>query len=159
MSFATTDLSDAHGDKVQVASPVFGHYGGRLRFHGPVRIIKVHEDNSLVRELLESPGKGGVLVVDGGGSDRCALVGGNLGELGGKNGCSGIVVYGCVRDSAELAEQDIGVMAIATHPRKSVKRGVGEKDLAVQFAEMRIRPGDWLYADEDGIVVSSQKLG
>ncbi len=157
MSFATTDISDAH-PVTQVAAPVFQHFGGAVRFSGPVKIIKVFEDNSLVRDMLEQPGDGRVLVVDGGGSLRCALVGGNLGQLGVDNGWSGIVVYGCVRDRAELGAQDIGIMALASHPKKSVKRGVGEQDLEVCFADLRIAPSDWLYADEDGIVVSSAQI-
>ncbi len=157
MSFATTDISDAH-PATQVAAPVFQHFGGTVRFSGPVKIIKVFEDNSLVRDMLEQPGDGRVLVIDGGGSLRCALVGGNLGQLGVDNGWSGIVVYGCVRDRAELGAQDIGIMALACHPKKSVKRGVGEQDLEVCFADLRIAPSDWLYADEDGIVVSSAQI-
>lgn len=157
MSFATTDISDAH-PATQVAAPVFHHFGGALKFSGPVKIIKVFEDNSLVRDMLEQPGEGRVLVVDGGGSMRCALVGGNLGQLGVDNGWAGIVVYGCVRDRTELGAQNIGIMAMASHPKKSVKRGVGEQDLEVSFADMRIAPSDWLYADEDGIVVSSAQI-
>lgn len=155
---ATTDIADAQGDAVQVAAPVFRHYGGRQRFAGPIRVLKVFEDNTLVREWLEEPGEGAVLVIDGGGSARCALVGGNLGQLGVDNGWAGIVVYGQVRDSAELGAQDIGVMALGTHPRKSVKRGVGERDLPVRFADLRLRPGQWLYADEDGIVVAEEAV-
>lgn len=157
MTLATTDISDNHPE-AQVAAPIFQHFGGRIRFSGPIKILKVYEDNSLVREQLEEPGKGRVLVVDGGESLRCALVGGNLGELGVKNNWSGILVYGCVRDSAELAEQDIGILAVATHPKKSVKRGVGEQDLEVRFADLRLRPGMWLYADEDGVVVTESAI-
>ena len=101
MSFATTDLSDAHPE-AQVCQPVFADFGGRIAFHGPVATLKVFEDNVEVRAMLAEPGEGRVLVVDGGGSDRCALVGGNLGVLGVKNGWAGIVVFGCVRDSSEL---------------------------------------------------------
>lgn len=157
MGFATTDISDAH-PAAQVAAPIFRHFGGVIRFGGAVKVIKVFEDNSLVRDQLEQPGEGRVLVIDGGASMRCALVGGNLGQLGVNNGWAGIVVYGCVRDSGELGEQNIGVMALATHPKKSVKRGVGEEDLEVAFADMRIAPGDWLYADEDGIVVAAAAI-
>ncbi len=157
MSYATTDISDAH-PAAQVAAPIFRHFGGAQRFAGAVKTIKVFEDNSLVRDMLEQPGDGRVLVVDGGGSMRCALVGGNLGQLGVDNGWSGIVVYGCVRDCAELGAQQIGIMAMASHPKKSVKRGVGEEDLEVSFADLRIAPGDWVYADEDGIVVSSAQI-
>ena len=120
MSFATTDLSDAHPE-AQVCQPVFADFGGRLAFHGPVATLKVFEDNVEVRAMLEEPGEGRVLVVDGGGSDRCALVGGNLGVLGVKNGWAGIVVFGCVRDSSELEQCDLGIKALGLHPRKSEK--------------------------------------
>ena len=158
MSFATTDLSDKYTDAVQVADPVFRDFGGRRDFHGPAKTLKLFEDNSLVRAALETPGQGRVLVVDGGGSMRCALVGDQLGELGVKNGWAGILVYGCIRDSAVIQTQDIGVKALATHPKKSLKRGVGEEDLSVAFAGLKIAPGDWVYADADGVLVSPVEL-
>lgn len=152
--YATTDLSDAHPD-AQVAEPVFADYGGALAFHGPIKTLKVFEDNAAVRAALETAGEGRVLVVDGGGSMRCALVGGKLGELGVKNGWAGIVVNGCVRDSEELATQDLGIKAIGAHPRKSEK-GLhsAQADRPVSFASVTFRPGAWLYADADGIVVA-----
>lgn len=158
MSFATTDLSDAHPD-LQVCDPVFADYGGLYKFHGPIRTLKIFEDNALVRSTLETPGNGAVLVVDGGGSMRCALVGGNLGVLAVKNNWAGIVVNGCVRDSEELVEQDVGIKALATHPRKSEK-GLhsGHVDKVVTFAGVTFKPGAWLYADGDGIVVSDTKI-
>jgi regulator of ribonuclease activity A len=154
MSFATTDLSDAHPE-AQVCEPLFGDFGGRLAFHGAIKTLKVFEDNALVRATLETPGEGRVLVVDGGGSVRCALVGGNLGALGVKNGWAGIVVNGCIRDAEEINGQDIGVKALATHPRKSEK-GLhsAHADKVVVFAGVTFKPGAWLYADADGIVVS-----
>jgi regulator of ribonuclease activity A len=154
MSFATTDLSDAHPE-AQVCEPLFADFGGRLAFHGAIKTLKVFEDNALVRATLETPGEGRVLVVDGGGSLRCALVGGMLGELGVKNGWAGIVVNGCVRDAEELAGHDLGIKAIATHPRKSEK-GLhsAHADKVVVFAGVTFKPGAWLYADADGIVVS-----
>ncbi len=151
---ATADLSDAHPE-AQVCAPIFRDFGGRHAFHGSIATVKVFEDNALVRATLETPGKGRVLVVDGGGSLRCALVGGMLGELAVRNGWAGIVVYGCVRDTVELAGQDVGVKALAANPRKSEKglhSGQGER--AVEFAGVRFRPGAWLYADEDGMVVA-----
>lgn len=158
MSFATTDLSDAHPE-AQVCEPLFGDFGGRLAFHGAIKTLKVFEDNALVRSTLETPGDGRVLVVDGGGSLRCALVGGNLGALGVKNGWAGIVVNGCIRDSEELGGQDIGVKALATHPRKSEKgMHSAQADKAVVFAGVSFKPGAWLYADADGIVVSEQPI-
>lgn len=158
MSLATTDLSDAHPD-AQVCDPVFRNFGGRTAFHGPLATLKVFEDNALVRTALEEKGEGRVLVVDGGGSMRCALVGGNLGQLAVKNGWAGIVVYGCIRDSAEIATQAVGVKALAVHPRKSEK-GLhsAHRDRPVSFAGVTFRPGAWLYADADGIVVSDKKI-
>lgn len=158
MTFHTTDLCDDHGDRVQVADPLFRHFGRRVRFAGPIATLKVFEDNSLVRSTLETAGHGRVLVIDGGGSTRCALVGGQLGELAVQNGWSGIVVWGCVRDTVELDVQDVGIRAIGTHPRKSVKRGEGTYDGVLQFAGVRFLPGHWLYADEDGIVVAPEPL-
>lgn len=155
---ATADLYDAHGEKLQVLAPIFRNYGGIVDFAGPVVTLKVYEDNSLVRSALEELGAGRVLVVDGGGSMRCALVGDNLAEIGHKNGWSGIVVYGCIRDCAPIATIAIGVKAIATIPRKSVKKGEGERDVILRFAEVVIRPGDYLYADIDGVVVADKKL-
>lgn len=155
--FATCDLCDAHvetsDDGFRVLPPVFASYGGRARFAGPVATVKCHEDNSLVRAALAEPGAGRVLVVDGGGSLRRALVGGKLAELGAGNGWAGIVVDGCVRDAAELAASDIGIRALALMPLPTAKRGEGRRDVPVQLQGVRVRPGDWLYADADGIVV------
>ncbi len=158
MNYATTDLSDAHPE-AQVAEPIFADFGGYIAFHGPVRTLKVFEDNAMVRAALETPGDGHVLVVDGGGSTRCALVGGNLGQLGVDNGWAGIVVFGYIRDCEEISEQDIGVKALGTHPRKSEK-GLhsGHADRTVSFAGLTIKPGSWLYADADGIVVSEKPI-
>ena len=158
MSFATTDLSDAHPE-AQTCEPLFRDFGGRKAFHGTIVTLKVFEDNALVRATLEEKGEGRVLVVDGGGSLRCALVGGLLGALAVKNGWTGIVVNGCIRDAAEIAGQDVGVKALATHPRKSEK-GLhsAHRDKAVQFAGVTFRPGAWLYADADGIVVAEKAL-
>ncbi len=155
---ATADLYDAHGEALRVLAPLFRDFGGVQTFAGPVATLKVYEDNSLVRAALEQPGQGRVLVVDGGGSLRCALVGDNLAALGHKNGWAGIVIYGCIRDAAPIAAIAIGVKAIATNPRKSVKKGEGERDVALRFAEVTITPGDYLYADVDGVVVADKKL-
>lgn len=154
MSFATTDLSDAHPE-AQICEPIFADFGGKPAFHGAIATLKVFEDNTLVRATLEQAGRGRVLVVDGGGSRRCALVGGMLAELAVKNDWGGILVYGCVRDRAELAAQTIGIKALAVHPRKS-KKGLhgGQADGVVEFAGVRFRPDAWLYADADGIVVA-----
>ena len=154
---ATTDLCDAHPG-VQVAEPVFRHFGGRRRFAGPVATVLCLEDNSRVREAVGEPGAGRVLVVDGGASLQCALLGDLLGEKAVGNGWSGVIVNGCVRDSARLGELPLGVMALATHPRRSEKRGHGERDVAVRFAGVTFHPGDFLYADEDGLILSGTAL-
>lgn len=156
---ATTDLSDDHPALVRHAESVFRDYGGRIAFCGPVATLRVPDDNSKVREAVESPGHGRVLVVDGGGALNYALFGGNLGKLAEKNGWAGVVVYGCVRDTGELAECAIGVKALAAHPKRSDKRGLGERDVEVSFAGVTLKPGEWLYADADGIVVAAEKLG
>lgn len=158
MSLATADLYDEYEERVQVAEPLFRGFGATRTFSGPIATVKVHEDNSLVRAELEGPGEGRVLVVDGGGSTRCALVGDLLAELGVKNGWAGIVVYGCIRDSVVMGEIAIGIKAINTNPRKSVKKGFGERDIPVSFAGVTFKPDAYLYADDDGILVSDEKL-
>lgn len=157
-TFATADLYDANEDRVQVALPMFADYGGRLTFCGPVSTVKVHEDNTLVRKALEEKGEGRVLVVDGGESLRCALVGDMLAEIGRDNGWAGIIVSGCIRDSAVIATIDIGVKAIGTNPRKSLKLGAGQRDVPVSFAGVTFMPGEYVYADEDGILLSKEPL-
>lgn len=163
MIFSTCDLCDVHEDKLTsgtllVLPPVFRHFGKRNRFYGVAATLKVFEDNVLVRAALEKPGHGGVLVIDGGASMRCALVGGNLGQLAAKNGWAGVIVHGCVRDIDELAACDVGISAMAVHPRRSVRKGAGDAGLAVSIAGVTIRPGDWIYADADGVLVSSDPL-
>ena len=158
MSFATADLYDKYEDQLQIATPMFNDYGGKIQFSGPVSTVKVFADNSLVRAALEEQGDGKVLVVDGGGSLNCALLGDMLAELGVKNGWVGIIVYGCIRDSAVIANMKIGVKALNTNPKKSVKRGEGQRDVPVSFADITIAPGNHVYADADGIVISQEKL-
>jgi regulator of ribonuclease activity A len=155
---ATADLFDTHGDVLRVAAPIFRDFGGVRMFEGPVATVKVFEDNSLVRRALEEPGSSHVLVVDGGGSLRCALVGDMLALLGEKNGWSGLLVYGCIRDAVAIGNVPIGVKALATNPRKSVKNDAGERNVEVQFADIAIRPGDYIYADEDGVVVAESEI-
>jgi regulator of ribonuclease activity A len=161
-SLATCDLCDAHEEDTsgafRVLPPVFRDFGAAARFSGPVATVRCLEDNSRVREAVNSPGEGRVLVVEGGGSVRRALVGGNLAQAAAKNGWAGIVVDGAVRDVAELAAAGIGIKALALMPLRSVKRNQGERDLAVEIQGVPVRPGDWLYADEDGIVVSAAPL-
>ena len=156
MVHPTTDISDDLGDEAHVANTGFRDYGGRTIFSGIISTVKCRDDNSLVREALSEPGHGRVLVVNGSGSTRCALLGDMLATLGTTNNWSGLIINGCIRDSAEIATIDIGVKAIATHPRKSVKRGGGERDITVHFAGIDFRPGEQLYADSDGVVVTAR---
>lgn len=156
--FKTADLCDTHERELQVCNPIFLSFGGRRRFAGSVSTIKCHEDNSLVREAVAEPGAGRVLVVDAGGSTRCAMLGDMLAAKAVANGWEGVLMYGLIRDSAAIADMDIGVKALGTHPLKSVKRGVGERDVTVRFAGVNFVPGFHLYADEDGIVVSDRDL-
>lgn len=158
MEFLTTDLCDANEGRVRVCAPMFRSFGGYTHFHGPITTLKLFEDNSLVRSRLETPGNGRVLVVDGGGSMRCALVGDQLALLGVKNGWAGVVVYGCIRDSKAISAMNIGVFALGTHPMKSIKKGAGDSDVPVTFGGITFTPGEYLYADEDGVIVSAQSL-
>ena len=158
MTQATTDISDALGDAARVAAPVFSDYGGQKNFSGQIATVRCIEDNSFVRQALEEPGEGRVLVVDGGGSTSCALLGDMLAALAHRNGWAGIVVNGCIRDSAEIANIDIGIKALATHPRKSRKQGLGELDIPVEFAGIEFLPGEYLYADPDGVVVTAKPV-
>jgi regulator of ribonuclease activity A len=155
-TYATTDLCDAHPE-IQICDPVFLAFGGRPSFSGRMATLKVFEDNTLIKQAVESPGDGRVLVVDGGGSKRCGLVGGNLAASAAANGWAGIVVYGCIRDADELAEQPIGVRALAAFPRKS-QRGLhsGQHGSPVIFTGVVFREGEWLAADADGVVVLPQ---
>ena len=156
MSEATTDISDALGDAARIASPVFSDYGGRKMFSGPIATVGCFEDNVLVRQALEEPGEARVLVVDGGGSKDCALLGDMLASMAHRNGWAGIIVNGCIRDSAEIAGIDIGVKALATHPRKSRKQGLGQRDIPLVMAGIDFRPGEYVYADQDGVVVTTK---
>ncbi|XAR56860.1 Oxaloacetate decarboxylase [Bertholletia excelsa] len=162
-SLATAELCDsnaallASGD-LRCLLPVFKIYGQCRAFSGPIVTLKVFEDNVLVRELLETRGEGRVLVIDGGGSMRCALVGGNLGQLAQNMGWAGVVVNGCIRDVDEIDGCDIGVRALASHPQKSNKRGIGEKHVPVHIGGTLVHDGEWLYADSDGVLISKTEL-
>lgn len=158
MSLATTDLCDAYGDEVRVVEPLFRDFGGRHHFAGLIYTLSVRDDNAIVREMLEQPGNGRVLVIDGGGSLRCALLGDQLATLAYKNGWSGIIVNAAVRDAEALSTIDVGVKALATCPRRSLKNGFGRRDLPVTFGGVTFAPGDWLAADADGIVVAAKLL-
>lgn len=154
----TADLSDAHGLALQVSNPGLVHFGGLGRFGGPIRTLAVFEDNTLVKDTLSSPGDGHVLVVDGGGSMQCALLGGNLGLLARDNGWAGVIVHGYVRDSEELRALPIGVLALGVHPRRSGKTGAGTQGEPVSFLGCTYRPGEHVVADRDGVVVGASLL-
>jgi len=160
MTFNTPDLCDQFSEShhLQIAEPIFRPFGGASSFCGRVATLKVFEDNVLLRTVLEEKVEDRVLVVDGGGSHRCALLGGNLARLACENGWRGIIVYGCIRDSVEIAQLPIGVCALHTHPLKSHKRGGGNRDSLITFAGVNFKTGYYLYADEDGIVVAEDKL-
>jgi regulator of ribonuclease activity A len=158
VKFTTADLCDAFPESVKVAEPLLLRYGGVSRFGGPMETLRVFEDNGLVRETLERPGEGRVLVVDGGGSLRTALVGGRLAALAHANGWAGVVVNGCIRDSAEIAEIPIGIRAVTTSPMRSSKEGTGTRGNAVAFAGLVFTPSHYLYSDQDGLLVASRSL-
>ena len=160
---ATADLCDANeaalaAGTLQVMLPGLIALGARRAFAGPAATLKVFEDNSLVADVLKTPGNGRVLVVDAGGSLRCAVFGGNLAAAAAGNGWAGIVINGCARDAPEIDAADIGVRALALNPRRSVKRGEGQRDLAVTMLGVTVRPGNWVYADADGVLVSATQL-
>ena len=167
---ATCDLCDAHKNdnsgEFRVLPPVFKDFGAVKRFSGPVVTVKCFEDNTLVKAAVDAAGYaetpegrvGQVLVVDGGASLRRALLGGNLAAAAARNGWAGVVIDGCVRDTAELAVQMVGIRALAALPLPTEKRNEGQTNVAVQVQGVWVRPGDWLYADEDGIVVASRSL-
>ncbi|MDD9869273.1 MAG: ribonuclease E activity regulator RraA, partial [Gammaproteobacteria bacterium] len=154
----TADLCDSFPDRVAVARPVLRDFGGARSFHGAIATVQCFEDNSLVRKTLESDGRGRVLVVDGGGSMRRALLGDQLAELAIRHHWSGVVINGCIRDSAVIGTLPLGVKALGTHPLKSEKKDRGKVNLPVYFAEIEFTPGAWLYADEDGVVVAAEVL-
>ena len=158
MTKTTADLCDEHGDQLQVCEPLFQAYGGKQAFSGPIGTVRCFEDNTLVKQAVESPGNGRVLVVDGGGSRRRALFGDRLGAAAVKNGWAGVIVYGCIRDSAELGRMDLGIRALGTMPLRSEKRGEGERDVPVRFAGVTFRPGEYVYVDEDGVIVARGPL-
>ena len=154
MSVATADLWDERGDALQSCSVQLRHYGGHTAFTGVISTVQCHRDNALVKAALAEPGDGRVLVVDGGGSLRCGLFGGNLAVAAAKNGWSGVVINGCARDADELDAEPIGIRALALHPRRS-ERGLhsGQAGIPVHFAGVLFREGEWLLADRDGVLV------
>lgn len=158
MTQRTADLCDQHGDAIRVIEESFADFGGQIAFSGKVSTLLAFEDNGKVREALSEKGEGRVLVVDGGGSLRRAMLGDQLAAMAVENQWAGTVIFGCVRDSVAIAEMQLGVKAIGTCPRKTGKLGQGLRDVALRIGGVDIRPGDWLYADEDGVVVSATEL-
>jgi regulator of ribonuclease activity A len=153
MSELTADLYDQHGDALLICDAPLRNFGGRARFHGPVRTVRCHEDNALLKRVLGEAGQGNVLVVDGGGSLQRALMGDNVATLAARSGWSGVVIFGAVRDSVAIGAIDIGVKALGTMPRSPRKTGAGEVDVPVKFGGIEFAPGAHLYSDEDGLVV------
>jgi len=156
--FKTTDLYDDHLEALQVAAPIFRDFGGKTSFSGQMVTLKALEDNTFLKASFETHGKGKVLVVDGAGSLRAAMMGDVMAALGAGNGWEGVIIHGCIRDSADVGKVNIGVKALATIPRKTVKRNQGTLDIPLHFADVIFNPGEYVYADEDGIVLSKQKL-
>lgn len=158
MTFTTPDICDDFSDKLHVLEPLFTEFGGKDKFSGEIVTIKCFEDNSLVKQHLGTAGHGKVLVVDGGGSKRCALLGDLLGAMAVQNGWQGVLINGCVRDVEILKGMNLGVRALNSYPLKSNKRNEGQLNVGVRFAGVRIEPGQYLYADENGIVVAGEAL-
>jgi regulator of ribonuclease activity A len=158
LQLLTADLVDEHESSLRCCEVQFRQFGGLARFSGPVRTVKSFEDNTLIKQALSEPGKGAVLVVDGGGSVRCSLLGDYLVGVGLKNGWAGLVIWGAVRDTVALGQLAIGLKALGANPLRSTKTGSGQRDIAVAFGGIVFQPNDWLYSDEDGIVVSERAL-
>lgn len=158
MAYKTTDLCDDHGGKARVLAPIFQDLGGSRAFAGPALTVKCFEDNSRIKELSAEPGDGRILVVDGGGSDRCALLGDVIAEDLVKNGWGGVLIYGYVRDRAVLETLPIAIKALGVSPRKSVKRSEGQVGDPVTFAGQTIASGDRLYGDDDGVIILNEAV-
>lgn len=154
----TCDLCDENPQSVRIVEPVFNNYGGRSQFYGEVVTVKCHEDNSVVKENVAKPGDGKVMVVDGGGSLRCALLGDMLAAKAADNGWSGIIIYGCIRDVDEIRNTDLGVQALRTIPIKSNRQGRGDLNIPITFGGVTFNPGEYVYADNNGIIVSAEPL-
>jgi regulator of ribonuclease activity A len=150
----TCDIYDEFGDKLRVVSPIFNDFGAKTAFHGVAVTVKCFEDNSRIKELVNTPGEGRVLVIDGGGSTRCALFGDVIAKEAVQNGWAGTIVYGCVRDKATLRTIDLGIKALAATPRKSTKKGEGQVNLQISLNGTPCNPGDYVVVDEDGILIA-----
>ncbi|PYY53178.1 MULTISPECIES: ribonuclease E activity regulator RraA [unclassified Curtobacterium] len=153
MTFHTADLYDEHGEALASLSVQLGNYGSALSFSGPIRTVSCFEDNSVLKRVVSEPGNGAVLVVDGHGSLERALMGDMIANIAAQNGWAGVVINGAIRDRAAIATIPLGVKALGTNPRKSVKNNVGEVDVPVVIGGVRFEPGKTIYCDEDGILV------
>lgn len=158
MKISTPDLCDAHPDAVRVVSPMFRNYGGRSKFFGRIVTVKCFEDNSVVKARVAEPGQGRVMVVDGNGSMRCALLGDLLAAKAMQNNWAGLIIHGCIRDVDEIAKMNLGVCALAAVPLKSVRKGAGELNIPVTFGGVTFHPQEFVYADNNGIIVSADAL-
>ncbi|GGF10350.1 4-hydroxy-4-methyl-2-oxoglutarate aldolase [Halobacillus andaensis] len=158
MNIKTADICDRVPEKVRIVDPSFLSLGKKKSFFGPIFTVKVKDDNVLVRKALETIPGGSVLVVDGIASKNCALLGGNLAEIAARRGLAGIIINGYIRDRMEVCEAGTGVIALGSIPLKSRKEGKGEENIAVEFGNVRWNPNDYVYVDEDGILVASEKL-
>jgi regulator of ribonuclease activity A len=159
MTVKTADLCDAYSEYIQVCEPIFTSYGKHISFTGPIVTLKVFEDNMLVRKALETVPAGTVLVVDGEASVRCALLGDNLAAIAASRKLAGIIINGCVRDTAQLKEIEVGILARASVPKKSKKEGKGEENVTLSFGGIQWHPNHYVYVDEDGVIVSDRLLG
>ncbi|MDA9839840.1 ribonuclease E activity regulator RraA [Porticoccaceae bacterium] len=155
---STPDLCDQYPELVRVVEPMLSNFGGREQFCGQITTIKCFEDNSLVKQLVGTSGEGRVIVVDAGGSPRRACLGDMLAEQAASNGWAGLIIYGCIRDVDQIRATDIGVQALGVHPMKTDKKGVGELNIPVTFGGVTFAPKDYVYADNNGIILSAEPL-
>ncbi len=158
MKYLTPDLCDKYPDLVRVVEPIFKNYGGKSSFGGQIVTIKCHEDNSVVKETAGTAGNGKIIVVDGGGSLRRALLGDLIAENAVQNGWEGFIIYGCIRDVDDISTMNLGVKALNTNPLKTEKKGIGDLNIPVSFGGVTFKPGEYVYADSNGIIVSSKPL-
>ena len=158
MKYLTPELCDKYPDLVRVVEPIFKNYGGKSSFGGQIVTIKCHEDNSVVKETAGTAGNGKIIVVDGGGSLRRALLGDLIAENAVENGWEGFIIYGCIRDVDAISTMNLGVKALNTNPLKTEKKGIGDLNIPVSFGGVTFKPGEYVYADSNGIIVSSKPL-
>lgn len=158
MSFVTPDLCDENPALISVVSPMFRNYGGHKAFFGEMVTVKCFEDNSVVKEQANEAGEGRVMVVDGGASTRCALLGDLIAEKACENGWAGFVIYGCIRDVDAIAELNLGVQALNSIPIKSVRKGRGDLNIDITFGGVTFKPGHFIYADNNGVIISPEEL-